>query len=65
MKKRFSLEMVVPVRKQLEDLKIKTNASTLSQVVQRAILIYEEVVKANGELIIVDGEEKRQIKILI
>jgi hypothetical protein len=46
---RLTLEMPEPVRKQLEHVRDQTHASSLTEVIQRALAVYDLLRKATAE----------------
>jgi hypothetical protein len=66
-KVRLSLEMAPEVRELLEDLKKRTNADTLAEVVRRALGTYDYLwaEKAKGARVIFRGAEGTERELLI
>jgi hypothetical protein len=61
-RRRLTIELPVTVRQTLEELRDKVGADTMSEVVRRALLLYDHVLqakKAGSKLIIKrsDGDE--------
>jgi hypothetical protein len=63
-KSRLNLEMSEAVRKQLEQLRTKTQADSLAEVIRRALVVYDYLweAKENGGVILVkDAESTREL----
>lgn len=60
-KTRLNLEIAVSVRKRLEWVQKQTHADSITEVVRRALAVYEHVVKAkaDGARLIVEKDGER------
>lgn len=63
-KVRLHLEMSQKTRDQVEKLKELTGASSMAEVIRRAIDVYGEVVAVNGELVIITDDERENVKVI-
>jgi hypothetical protein len=64
---RLNLEMTEDSRKKLEDLRTLTNADSLSEVIRRALAVYDFIwqEKASGrKLLVKDSEGERELVLL-
>ena len=64
---RLTLEMPEPVRKQMEHLKDQTHAQSLTEVIRRAIAVYDllRTATADGNKIILENADGRQRELAI
>lgn len=65
-KSRLTLQVVVPVREQIERLQEETGAASMKEVVTRAVELFDIVVKAKQEgkeVLVVNGDKITQIKL--
>lgn len=60
-KVRLNLDIPVATRERLERLQAMTGAETMTEVVRRTLVAYEDILKADGEVIIreEDGRERK------
>lgn len=66
-KKRLNLELPIAARERLERLMLDTEADSMTEVIRRALLLYEEVHHARVEgarLMLRTGNVEREILIL-
>jgi hypothetical protein len=67
-KTRLNLEMTPAVRARLEDLRGRTQADSLAEVVRRALAVYDLVLEtraSGGDLIIRSGDGREQSVVIL
>ena len=65
--KRLNLELNVAVRQRLEELRLETKADSLTEVVRRALAVYDYLwsqKKLGARLLIEHNEEVREVVLL-
>ena len=63
---RLTLEMAEPVRKQLEHLRDQTHADSLTEVIRRALAVYDLLRQAKadgGTIVLHNGDSERELMI--
>ena len=63
-KVRLNLDLPPKVKVRLEELRAMTDADSMSEVVRRALALYDLVVASGGKVVIKDGDTEEVIRVI-